>query len=660
MSATVNPARELSPHQRALRDKCFHPTGRFVEFPRQEIEQSLPQRIEKIVRMYPERVAVRTRERTLTYSKLNHAANRLAQAILARRGPAREPIALVFSNEASLIVAIVGSLKAGKICMPLDPTLPHARLSYMVEDAQAGALVTSHEYRAIADDLVRHRPCIDIDELAPDTSSEDPDLTLAPDDYAHIFYTSGSTGTPKGIVENHHNLLHHIMCDTNNFHICAEDRIALLSHAGRDIFRALLNGAALYPIDVKRQSVTELTNWLLLEKITFVTAVVSLYRHIVDALTGAEQFPDLRVIKLIGESVYRSDVERYHKHFSARCVLVNSYGPNETGGLSHYLIDKNTQIADSMVPVGYAVEDKRIVILDEDGQELGFDTVGEIAVWSHYLSPGYWRRPDLTRAAFFSSSQSAERLYRTGDLGSMQPDGRLIHLGRRDSQVKIRGHRVEIAEVEMALLQLDAIKEAAVVAHKESPGFKRLVAYIVPRSAAPTTASALRSQLAAKLPDYMIPSAFVTLANIPLTATGKVDRRALPAPGSARPELNTRYVAARTQVEEEVAKIWSQVLSIDRVGIYDSFFDLGGNSISATQIVSQLYKQFRLEIPLNSLFESPTVAAMAVVVAAHQTKDLAEPELARILAELESMPEEKARQLLAHRTKMNTTGKPNE
>jgi amino acid adenylation domain-containing protein len=632
----------LLAQQSAVRAKCFHPTGTFIEFRKEEIEQSLVSRFEQQVRKQPNRLAVKTKTQQLTYEELNQAANRTAEDILAQRGAGQEPIALLLPKGAPLVVAILGTLKAGKICMPMDPTLPQARLSYMLEDAQANLIVTNRDYLAMAKTLGQQRHWLDIDEPDNGPRPENPNLILPPDAFAYIFYTSGSTGLPKGVSENHRNLLHHIMTETNDLHFCAEDRLTLLASSGRDIFRALLNGGAVYPVDIKQEGLAGLARWLIQEQITVFTAVASAFRHFVNALTGDEQFPHLRLIKLIGESVYRSDVQLYQKYFSPHCILVNSYGPNETGHLSHYLVDKETRITTSTVPVGYAVEDKEVVLFDEDGKEVKVGQTGEIVVRSHHLSPGYWRRPDLTSAAFSPSSEHAERLYRTGDLGSMQSDGCLTHLGRKDFQVKIRGYRVEIAEVEMALLDLDGVKEAVVVAREDVPGHKRLIAYIVPTGTPAPTTSEYRSALAAKLPDYMIPSVFVLMDSLPLIGIGKVDRRALPAPGRARPKLANPYVAPRTPIEAEVCQIWTELLDLEQVGIEDPFLDLGGHSLLATRIVSRLRETFHIEVPLQTLLEAATVAEMALLIVQHQAQRLDPAELASLLAAVEETPEKSA------------------
>jgi amino acid adenylation domain-containing protein len=601
--------------QEAIRAKCFHPSGRFMEFGKEDAEQSIPERFEKMVRTYPERLAVKTNDKSFTYGELNHAANRVANAILARLGPVQEPVALLFSKGAPLTVAVLGALKAGKIFVLLDPTLPQARLSYIVQDVQPSLIVTNHQYLVMSQTLSERAPCFDIDELSANPSAENPAITLPPDALAYVLYTSGSTGQPKGIVENHRNLMHYIMTETNDLHICAEDRLTFLASQGRDIFRALLNGAAVYPMDIKEEGLAGLSRWLIEEEVTIYNSVASAFRHFVDALTGAEEFPHLRLIKLMGETVYRTDVELYQKHFSSRCIFVNWYGPNETGLLTHYLVDKNTTITGSVVPVGYAVRDKVVRVVDNDNNSVEDEQIGEITAQSRYLSPGYWRREDLTRAGFsVSAAKDTERCYRTGDLGSMRSDGCLIHRGRKDFQVKIRGNRVEIVEVEMALMDLDTVKEAAVVAREDVPGDKRLVAYIIPATTPPPIASALRVALAAKLPDYMIPSAFVMLDKLPLIGIGKVDRAALPAPDALGPQLKNPFVAPRNDAEETVARIWCVVLGLEKIGIHDNFFDLAGHSLLVAQVMARMRETFHVDLSPRILYERPTVAQLAAAI----------------------------------------------
>jgi amino acid adenylation domain-containing protein len=641
--------------RQSIRPKRVRPRGPFIEFKKEEIEQSLSDRFEQQVLRYPERLAVKTRSHAFTYDELNKAANRVARAIVEHAGEGEEPIALLFEHGAPVIAAIFGVLKTGKFYVPLDPLYPRARNAYMLENTQASVLVTNNQNLSLARELAQPKcQLINLDELDSTLSTDNLGLSISPDGLAYLLYTSGSTGQPKGVMQNHRNSLHKIMRNTNDYHICADDRVTLLfsysfGTAESDIYGALLNGAALLPLDLKAEGMGNLSNWLLKEEITIYHPGPTLFRHFLSTLTGGEKFPKLRLIKLSGEPVYKRDLELYKKHFSPDCIFVNSLGATETGQFRHYLLDKDSQITSSIVPVGYAVEDKEVLLLDDAGQEVGFNHIGEIMVRSRYLSPGYWRAPDLTQSAFLPDPNGGDELiYRTRDLGLMLPDGCLMHMGRKDFQVKVRGHRVELAEIEMGLRNIDNIKEAVVILREDHLDDQHLVAYLVPAEKPAPTISALRRALAAQLPDYMVPSAFVLLDALPLTPNGKVDRRALPMPERARPSLEDAFVAPRTPVEEGLTEIWAQVLGVEQVGIHDNFFDLGGHSLLATQVMSRLRNTFQVELPLRSLFDAPTLASLALAVSQCQAEQAEHAEIGHLLAELEGLPDEEARRLLAN------------
>ncbi|MBE7553881.1 MAG: amino acid adenylation domain-containing protein [Anaerolineales bacterium] len=597
--------------------QLVHPTNPFISFRKEDIEQAIPDRFEQQVRKYPERIAVKMRSHTLTYAALNQAANRVGRALLAQRRTGEEPVALLFDQSISLILTIMGVLKAGKIYVPLEPSYPPERLTYILQDSQAGLILTDNKNLTLARQLAG-QTClvINVDEIDSHLSTANLGLSISPDTLTYILYTSGSTGQPKGVVQNHRNVLHFIMNYTNGLHIQADDRLSLLpacsfSAAAMDIFAALLNGAAVFPFNLKKEGTANLASWLIGEEITIYHSVPTVFRSLLMTLMGEEQFPKLRLIDLGGETVYQRDVELYKKYFSADCLLVNGYGCTELNVARQYFINKDTQMSRSVAPVGYAVEDTEILLLAETGEEVGLNRMGEIAIKSRYLCPGYWRKPDLTQAAFRSDPAGGnEKVYYTGDMGRMLADGCLIYHGRRDFQVKVRGHRVEVAEIEMALLGHPAVKEAVVVAQEDVPTDKHLVAYLVPKEPAPTI-SELHCFLKEKLPDYMLPSTFVMQKALPLTSTGKIDRHILPPPDPVRPNLNGMYVAPRTPVEQRLAGIWIQLLRLEQVGVHDNFFELGGHSLLAIQVISRLREAFQVELSLRNLFEAPTVASLA-------------------------------------------------
>ena len=357
--------------------------------------------------------------------------------------------------------------------MPLDPSYPRPRLTAILEDSQASLILTDSRNLSLAKELASGGPALlKVDELDVSLSTENLGLSISPDAVAAIFYTSGSTGQPKGVMQSHRSVLHRVMIDTDNFHICPDDRLSLLSSpiysvSLRNLFGALLNGAALCPFNIEEEGLANLADWLIQEKITIYFSVPTVFRHFTDSLVGGEHFSMLRLIYLAGEAATKRDVELYKKHFSPDCILVNSLASNEAGIIRQYFIDKETEIEGTIVPAGYEVDGKEILVLNDAGQEVGCNEVGEIAVKSRYLSPGYWRKPELTSAAFLPDPEGGDRrVYLTGDLGRMLPDGCLIHLGRNDTQVKIRGIKIEVSEIEMALLEHPAVKEAVVLARE--------------------------------------------------------------------------------------------------------------------------------------------------------------------------------------------------
>jgi amino acid adenylation domain-containing protein len=584
-----------------------------------QLDASVVQRFEEQVRRAPDRLALHTAREDWTYGSLNRAANRVAARVLELTGPRPEPVAIMMDSDAPMIAAILGVLKARMIYVPVDTSLPDARRRFIVDDSQARVIITDCRNRASAEGSAA-RACrvISFEDCDPSDTGPDPGLAISPDTPTWIIYTSGSTGQPKGVVQTHRNVAQYVKTYTKGFRISPDDRFSLLfafsvNGAAHDMFSALLNGAALFPLNVKQTGVGPLAAWLTEHEITIYSSVPTIFRHFLDTLTGSVEFPHLRVIKLIGEPTSPRDVERFKARFSRDCVLVNRLGSTETGTIRWFFINKDTPIEGNVVPVGGPAEDHEVLLLDEAGAEVEPGSVGEIAVRSRYLTPGYWRRPDLTARAFLPVS-GAERVYRTGDVGRLLPGGRLLCLGRKDLQVKIRGHRIEPAEIELALAGAPGVREAVVAVRNSARGEAQLVGYVVPDPSRGPTVTALRRHLAATLPPYMIPSDYIMLDRFPVASNGKVDRRALPAPNRARPALDQRYVAPRTAIEAILADIWAEILERDRVGVDDDFFDLGGDSLLAALAMARIGDAFQIELPVVSLFEAPSVAAMALAL----------------------------------------------
>ena len=598
----------------------------FTEWAKEEIEQSIPARFERQVREHPHNVAVKTAHEEWSYAELDAKANLVAHAILRRSGGGAgeaQRIALLFEHGASMIAALLGVLKAGRAYVPLDASHPEERLAYVLDDAQVGAVLTDEANLALATTLTEGElQLINVDEVGladnSDSSRYGGDVAVSPESMAYILYTSGSTGRPKGVVQNHRNVLHFIRVYTNNLRIDADDRLTLLSSythdaAIMDIFGALLNGASLCVIDLKEEGLSALAERLVGWGITIYHSTPTVYRYFVGSLDRSDEgarFPELRLVVLGGEAVNRRDVESYRAHFPAECLFVNGLGPTESTVSLQYFVDHQTSLARHAVAVGHAVEDTEILLLDEAGREA--EVYGEIAIRSPYVALGYWRKPGLNQKVFLPDpAEGNRRIYRTGDVGRLLPDGAIEWRGRRDHQVKLRGYRIELGEVETVLGGYPGVRESVAVLGEEEPGEPRLVAYyVVTDEQAPRT-DELRGYLKGRLPEYMVPSVFVRLDAMPLTPSGKVDRRALPAPNQSGFRTENDYVEPRTPVEEALAGIWEEMLGLERVGAHDDFFELGGHSLLATRVLSRVQEVLRVELPLLSIFEEPTLSGLA-------------------------------------------------
>jgi len=584
--------------------------------------QSIPDRFEYQTSNYPDRVAVKSRKYTFTYDALNRYANRISRAILALRGTKTETVGLMLKNDAPMVAAILGVLKAGKIHVALDPTHPGARAAQILEDAQAGLLITDDENLTSARELAHGtRQVLNIDQIDSSLCEDNLGLSIASEAVAYIIYTSGSTGRPKGVMQNHRNALRRLERYTNNLHISNDDRLTLLSSCSTaralvDVHYALLNGAALYPFDLKEEGFPVFAAWLRQEEITILHTGASIFRYFLRSVGSGEKYPSLRLIWLDGEQLYKKDVELFKLHFSPTCVLVNSLGSTEAGTVRQFVIGKETRINGVVVPVGFPVNDVEVLLLDEAGHPVGFNSPGEITIKSDYLFSGYWRRTELTQQVLLPDPDGGKaRIFRTGDMGRMTPDGCLECLGRKDFQVKIRGFRVEVAEVEAALLELGQVSRVAVVANENSVGERYLIAYVeVARTEKAFTAEELRLLLQQKLPEYMLPAQFVFLEALPVTPSGKADLRALPSSEKARSETAKTVLAPRDYIELELARTFTSLLGTRSIGVRDNFFDLGGHSLLAVRLVGEIEKQFGRSFPASITLEAPTIEKLANLV----------------------------------------------
>ena len=604
------------------------------------LESCVHQLIEAQARGTPESVAVADEDRQLTYRELDFRSNQLAR-YLQKLGVGPEVmVGVAVDRSVDTVVALVGILKAGGAYVPLDLEYPLQRLAFMAKDSRLRVVLTKDCFQTKLSQIGRPMLCLDSDaEVIRRESGEDVPITVLPSNSAYVTYTSGSTGVPKGVQVSHRSLVNMLLSAQKRPGISARDTILAATRltfdvANLELFLPLITGARV--VLASRETAldgTRLGKRLISSGATIFQATPSTFRLLLES--GWQGGEDLK-LQAAGEILTPELAKDLLKRGSS---LWNLYGPTET---TVYSTVFRVRSAEGPVPIGTPISNTQCYVLDRYLQPVPIGVVGELYIGGDGLARGYLNQPELTAEKFIPDpfrQHPGARLYRSGDVARYLPDGNIEFLGRLDNQVKIRGFRVELGEIEAGLERHADVKTAAVVLREDEPGQKRLVAYIVGRAGAAPTTEGLRSFLGRSLPEYMLPSRFEFLEAMPLTASGKADRRALPAPGESRPEVGEAFVAPRTELEEKVARIWCQLLRLDRVGIYDNFFDLGGNSLLATRVISAVRTEFRTQVPLRRLFEMPTVAGLAPAIVESQAEELGRADAWRILEELDGSSE---------------------
>jgi amino acid adenylation domain-containing protein len=538
-------------------------------------EGSVPARFAAQVRRHGDRPAV-IGETTWSYARLAEAAGGVAHAIPGA------VTAILLPHGPETIAAILGVLAAGSAYVPLDPAYPAERLRFMLSDSGAAAVLADASTWSLAKSLCGEQPLIDVSTVEPRPL---PQREISPDTVAYVLYTSGSTGVPKGVVHNHRNIVFAASNHINNFRVTPDDRVGVLTSfsfdmAVTDTFSALLSGAAAVPVDVRSQGIGHLADALRERRVTVYHSTPTVYRQLLTTL-GEGRLSDIRAVLLGGEDVGVADAAAFWRHFASDGVFVNGYGTTEISFIAQEHL--------TAAPEGPRVPAGRPL----DGVEVILDESGEIVVRSRYLAQGYVGRP-------FADLGEGVREYRTGDLARRLPDGRLITLGRADRQLKIRGHRVEPAELEAALRELPGVTQAVAAAHDGE-----LYGYVV----GPQWID--RHTLSQRLPAQLVPRDVIILGALPMTPTGKVDVAALPRP-RAQPRLVPR---PRTPIEEVVCAAWAAELGVSGVGPEENVFDLGAHSLLLAGVQRRLEHELAVRVPLVRMLEHPTAAGLSAMLA---------------------------------------------
>lgn len=570
---------------------------------------------------HPGDIAVVFETEQLTYGELNARANQLAHHLIKLGVGPDDAVGLCLERSIELIVGLLAILKAGGAYVPLDPGLPQVRLGMILEESGARALVTSGRLAEILADQAERVVNLDADaQLIEQESSTNPARRICEEHLAYVIFTSGSTGRPKGVAIEHRQILNYLHAVWEKLDVPHRTSFAMVSTIAADLgntslFPALCKRGILHLIGEERSSDPQgLADYFSRHEIDCLKIVPTHLSAMLSIANAARILPRKRLI-LGGEACPWSLADTIQR-LAPECVVLNHYGPTETtvGAITYGVSGDSSDRASETVPLGVPLGNVQTYVLDEKLRPVPIGVAGELHIGGTGLARGYINRPDATAEKFIPNpfSTSGERLYKTGDRARYLSDGQIEFLGRIDNQVKIRGNRIELREIEIALGAHDAVTDNVVVAREDNPGDKRLVAYLVTRQNQRLSPGELRSFLNERLPDYMVPASFVFLARLPLTLNGKVDRNALPPPDHSRPDGDKVFQAPRNEIEKTLAQIWSKVLGVEQIGVHDNFFDLGGDSILSIQIIAKA-NQAGLSLTPRQLFQHQTVAELASV-----------------------------------------------
>ena len=602
----------------------------------------------------PEAIAVVFKDERLTYRQINQLANRLGHQLRRRGARPNMLVSVVLEKGWGQVAAVLGIQKSGAAYVPIDPGVPADRFGFLLQHAQVRlALTDSQLDNSLTWPEGVERICLD--RLMVQPSDDDPiERAQSPDDLAYVIYTSGSTGLPKGVMIDHRGPVNTIIDINERFRVSKDDRVLAISALNfdlsvYDVFGTLAAGGTI--VLPEAAGARDPAYWAELcerEHVTVWNSVPALVEMLVSYAEGfaSARLSSLRLVLMSGDWLPVTLPDRL-KRLVPGISVTSLGGATEASIWSILYPIEGVDLSWRSIPYGRPMKNQRFYVLNDALEPCPIGVEGALFIGGVGLAKGYWDDEALTRAAFIEHPQMNERLYRTGDQGKYLPDGTIEFLGRKDFQVKIRGFRIELGEIEVTLVGHEAVRESVVLVREDVAGDKRLVAYVVLNEGAVVGTEELRGYLKGKLPDYMIPSAFVELDAWPLTANGKIDRRALPAADGSRDKENRQFVAPRSDTERMLAEIWSQVLGVAEISIHDNFFTLGGHSLLSTQVVTRIRSAFAVDLSIRQIFAAPILEDLATVIVRAQAEDVAAIELDEMRAALNDLSEEEVLAMLA-------------
>ncbi len=576
----------------------------------------VPARVSDYAALTPDALAIACGQQVLSYKELNSRANQLAHYLSALGVQTNGPVGLYMERSLEMVIGLLGILKAGGAYVPLDPSYPAERVSFMLEDAHIPIVVTQQHLQQHLNAHTIQIVCLDADEeQLAQQSNDEPALAITADSLAYIIYTSGSTGHPKGVQVTHGNLLNLIMWHQRAFAVTSPDRATQVTSpafdaTGWELWPYLTAGASVHlPDEETRITPALLLNWLLEQRITISFQPTALAESLI-----ALDWPTSASLRYL---LTGADTLHHYPPTDLPFTFINNYGPTEATVVATSGPVVPTSHPTMLPPIGRPIEHVRIYILDEQLQHVPTNTIGELYIGGKGVARGYLNRPELTAEKFIADPFSTDldaRMYRTGDLARYLADGSIAFVGRADYQIKLRGYRIEPNEIITALNEYEALQASCVIAREDLPGEKHLVAYIQLIPAMQVTALALRDALKTHLPEYMIPSTYVLMEKLPITANGKVDRAALPEPDASNTLRDDITALASTPTEIRLAAIVANLLHLAQVGADENFFLLGGHSLLGTQLIAQIAATFGVSLSLRILFNAPTVRELAAEI----------------------------------------------